>query len=227
MKSYVITGASRGIGEYLYGQLIGLGQTWGTYSSTVNSKYESLSRVDITNEGAVQQWIHNIIATNPQEIVLINCAGVNHNGFAHKTSLPAWANVIDTNLIGTFNVISKMLPYMRERNWGRIINLSSVVAEKGVAGTSAYAASKSALWGMSRAIAVENASKGITINNINLGYFDIGMIDQVPEQLREEIKKQIPAKRFGERQEILNTVNYIVDTPYLNGTSIDLSGGLV
>jgi acetoacetyl-CoA reductase/3-oxoacyl-[acyl-carrier protein] reductase len=122
---------------------------------------------------------------------------------------------------------SIFLNKMREQNFGRIINISSIVAQKGVPGTSAYAASKSALWGMTKAIAVENASKGITINNLNLGYFDIGMIEQVSQDVQDSIKKQIPVNNeFGNSMNIYNAIKFLFNSPYITGTSIDINGGL-
>jgi acetoacetyl-CoA reductase/3-oxoacyl-[acyl-carrier protein] reductase len=116
---------------------------------------------------------------------------------------------------------------MREQAFGRIINLSSVVAQTGVLGTSAYAASKAGINGMIKSIALENASKNITINNINLGYFKVGMINTVPQEIQEQIKNKIALKEFGDPKNIYNTIEYIRDTPYLTGSCIDLNGGLV
>ena len=135
-------------------------------------------------------------------------------------------NVIDVNLIGTYNVIRALLPYMRAQNYGRIINFSSVAAQKGTPGISAYAASKSALWGLAKSIAVENASKGITINNINLGYSELGMIDQVPDKFKEQIKAQIPNGEFCKKEDVFKCVEFVKNNDYLNGSSIDLNGGI-
>jgi NAD(P)-dependent dehydrogenase (short-subunit alcohol dehydrogenase family) len=224
-----ITGAARGIGKFLFEHFSNEGlNVVGTFNNSVpDSKFtKQLSKVDITNPESVANWFannHDDTGTN----ILINCAGINYSALAHKADLDAWKNVINVNLIGTFNAIHSALPLMRENGYGRIINFSSVVSQKGVAGTSAYAASKSALSGLAKSIAIENGTKGITINNINLGYFDIGMISEVPEKFHSAILNSIPNKRFGQPKDILSTVNYIIDTDYLNGTSIDLSAGLV
>ena len=124
-------------------------------------------------------------------------------------------------------MIRAVLPVMREQSYGRIINFASVVAETGIPGTSAYAASKSGLWGMTRSIAVENASKGITINNLNLGYFDIGMINEVSDEYQKIIKEKIPSGKFGDPKNIYNAVKFIMESEYLNGSSIDVNGGIV
>ncbi|OQA50537.1 MAG: 3-oxoacyl-(acyl-carrier-protein) reductase FabG [Bacteroidetes bacterium ADurb.Bin302] len=132
------------------------------------------------------------------------------------------------NLIGTFALINALLPLMHENGFGRIINCSSVLAQKGVAGTSAYAASKSALNGLVKCLAVENAAQGITINNLCLGYFNIGMTqNDVPEIVREKIKKQIPSHTFGDPQNIYLAIKFLIEADYVNGTSIDINGGLI
>ena len=225
----LITGASRGIGRYLFKEYSKEHDSvYGTFNSTpVTEKKDDnyYSQVEIGESESVGNWIESL-ELEGKNIVLLNCAGTNYNSFAHKADLVKWSQVIHTNLIGTFNVIHSVLPYMRKVNYGRIINFSSIVAQKGIPGTSAYAASKSALWGLSRAVAIENAELGITINNLNLGYFDIGMISDVPEQFQEKIKNGIPVKKFGNPSEIKGTIDMIIQSEYLNGSSIDLNGGL-
>jgi acetoacetyl-CoA reductase/3-oxoacyl-[acyl-carrier protein] reductase len=116
---------------------------------------------------------------------------------------------------------------MRAAGYGRIINFSSVVAQTPVPGTSAYAASKAALWGLSRALAVENASKGITINSLNLGYFDLGIIREVPADLQQSVKARIPSGSFGRPDQIYQAIKFVIATEYMNGASLDLNGGMV
>lgn len=226
---YLITGASRGIGKLLFDNFSKRGEIChGTYFSSPDTKHNNLSKVDVRSFEDASKWITKVVEESKNDrLVLINCAGITYNAFGHKSDLEQWKNVIEVNLIGSFNMIRAVLPYMREVNFGRIINLSSVVAQKGVPGTSAYAASKSGLWGMSNALSVENAGKNITINSINLGYFDIGMIDQVPTDNLKSLIDTIPIKRLGEPANIINTVDYIVDNTDLCGASIDVNGGLV
>lgn len=226
---YIITGASRGIGKYLFEKLSGEGEcVFGTYNHTRPQNPESgrMFKVDITDCAQLNHWISQI-KERLRKVVLINCAGTNYNAVGHKADTQKWAEVIQVNLIGTFHVIGAFLPIMRDQNWGRIINFSSVVAQIGVAGTSAYAASKSGLWGLARALAAENAKKGITINNLNLGYFDIGMITEVPAEFQQVIKGKIPTGQFGNPENIYRAVKFIVDNDYMNGTSLNISAGLV
>ena len=224
----LITGASKGIGKYLMKKFQETGETvHGTYFTTSpeEASSESYTKVNISDHVEVKTWVDQNIDKN-EKIVLINCAGTNYNSFAHKADIARWKNVIDINLMGTFNVIHAVLPFMREQGYGRIINFASIVAQKGIPGTSAYAASKAALWGMTRSIAVENAKKGITINSLNLGYFNIGMITEVPEEFLAIIKKEIPTGELGNPENIFNVVRFLIESDYTNGTSIDINAGL-
>ncbi|SIT93819.1 acetoacetyl-CoA reductase/3-oxoacyl-[acyl-carrier protein] reductase [Pontibacter indicus] len=194
-----------------------------TEPESIHGEYYQL---DISNEEEVAKF-YEANKGKLKDIVLINAAGISYNAFGHKADIDAWSEVIKTNLIGLFNLTRLVLPIMRTDSYGRIINFSSVVAQLGVPGTSAYATSKAGLWGMSKALAVENGSKNVTINNINLGYFNIGMIEQVPGNMLENILQKIPAGRLGSPEEIYSTVDFIINTPYLNGASIDLNGGML
>jgi NAD(P)-dependent dehydrogenase (short-subunit alcohol dehydrogenase family) len=115
---------------------------------------------------------------------------------------------------------------MRANKYGRIILLTSVVFQNPVMGTLAYSASKAGLVGLVRTVALENARMKITCNCISLGYFDAGMLYQIPEQLREQIRMKIPLERFGRIEELAKTIDYLVDTEYITGQVISLNGGL-
>jgi NAD(P)-dependent dehydrogenase (short-subunit alcohol dehydrogenase family) len=224
----LITGASKGIGEFLFNKFSEIGElVYGTYYSgkPIEGKETFFSKVNVSNYQEIANWIESI-QENLENIVLLNCAGGNYNSFAHKADVVKWSELININLVGSFNVIHEVLPLMREQKYGRIINFSSIVAQMGIPGTSAYAASKSGLWGMIKSIAVENANKGITINNLNLGYFDIGMITEVPPKFQEIIKAKIPTGNFGNPENIFRAVNFLITTDYINGTSVDINAGL-
>lgn len=227
----IITGASRGLGRYLFTQFLKEGlDIIGTYNLTtegIENDMKYYYKVDVSNYELVKEWIESI-KENCKEIILLNCAGVSYNSYAHKADIDKWSKVIDINIKGTFNVIHEVLPIMREQGYGRIINFSSVVTSLPAPGTSAYSASKAALLGLTKTLAVENASKGITVNAIKLGYVSIGMgINDVPANYHEKIINQIPAGRFCEPEEVYRTVKYIIQTDYLNGTAIDLNGALI
>jgi len=228
LMKILITGVSGGIGLYLAERLIADGRcVFGADNRTnpADSLSDRCSEVDITDSRQASRWVRSV--TGPaDQIVLINCAGINYNAFAHKADIDRWRKVVDVNLAGTFNMIQAVLLFMREKAFGRIINFSSVVAQKGIPGTSAYAASKAALWGLTKSIAAENATRGITINTLNLGYFDIGMIKDVPEEMLAEIMKTIPSKKLGNPKNIYHAVKFLIESDYITGTSIDINGGL-
>ena len=160
--------------------------------------------------------------------VLINAAGVSGSGMSWKLSASSWNEALSVNLTSPFLFIREVLPGMRSRNFGRIINLSSVVAFKGVPGTAAYAASKAGLDGLTRAVAAENAQKGITVNNLALGYFDAGMLYDIPEDIREQIKQSIPMNEFGNPDNITSLIRWIIsdESNYFTGQTVQINGGL-
>jgi NAD(P)-dependent dehydrogenase (short-subunit alcohol dehydrogenase family) len=226
----IITGASRGIGKYLFYRFSLEGEkVIGTYNTTIinNDDKRNYYQVNIVDTYSVDNWI-NTIYHDLNSIVLINCAGISYNSFAHKADIEKWSEVLKVNVVGTLIIIRHLLPIMREQNYGRIINFSSVVSTLPTPGVSAYASSKAALNGLSKSLAVENASKGITVNNINLGYADIGMgIEQVPAEYQKKLKYKIPQGVFCPPEDIFETVKYLIKTDYINGSSIDLNGGLI
>jgi NAD(P)-dependent dehydrogenase (short-subunit alcohol dehydrogenase family) len=224
----IITGITGGIGNYLFNAFLKRGdEVTGTFhqNKPEGDQYQNCYQLDITDQNSISAFVSSLPST-AKNITLINCAGVSYNSFAHKSDMEEWSRVINVNLTGTYSLIRALLPLMREQNYGRIINLSSVVSQTGVIGTSAYAASKAGLNGMIKSIALENALKNVTVNNINLGYFNIGMINTVPEEMQQRIKEKIPHNEFGDPGNIFNTIQYIRETPYLTGTCIDLNGGL-
>jgi NAD(P)-dependent dehydrogenase (short-subunit alcohol dehydrogenase family) len=226
----LITGASRGIGLFLLEQFIRQGEhVIGTFNRT-KPQIElagQFYQLDVSSYEAVEQLVVQI---NPvlENITLINCAGISYSAYTHKSDPSLWKRVIEVNLFGTYNFIRLLLPLMREQKYGRIINFSSVAAQKGTPGISAYAASKSALWGMTKSLAVENGSLNITVNNINLGYVEVGMgVEQVPISYQKVLLQQIPSGLFCKPEDIFSTIQYLRNTPYINGASIDLNGALI
>jgi len=228
--TYLITGASKGIGLFLFEKFYNeSNRVFGTYNGTLPpEKYaDNFTKVDICSDEQVHFWVKKV-ANNNNNIVLINCAASNYSAIARKSDVKKWEELINLNLVGTFRVIHEVLPLMYEKSFGRIINFSSVVAQKATIGTSAYAASKAALWGMSRVVAAENAHKNITVNTLNLGYFALGMtFDAVPENILQEIKNQVPSHELGSPENIYQAIKFLINSEYTTGTTIDINGGLV
>lgn len=226
----IIIGASKGIGRFLFTRFNELGlKVIGTYNTThagIEKDINNYYYLNILDVNCIRKFVSKIDSSS--KIVLINCAGITYNSFAHKSDVEIWDNVIDVNVKGTFHVIREFLPIMRNQKYGRIINFSSVVAKKPTLGVSAYAASKSALNGLTKSLAFENGSKGITVNAINLGYTNLGMgVNDVPENIQEQLKEQIPSNRFCEPEEVFQTIQFLIQTEYVNGASIDLNGGII
>jgi len=224
----LIAGASGGIGKYLAEQFSEKGfEVFGTYNShppKQNLKYK-MDKVDVTKESEIEEWINNV-ANCSDELSFIYCVGLNYNCITHKAETDKWLEVINTNLIGAQLSLKHILPLMRNKRYGRIILFSSVVPQIGVPGTSAYSSSKAGSWGLTKTVAIENATYGITINTVNLGYFDIGMIKDVPTDLLNKIINSIPIGRLGDPVNILKTVEYLIATDYITGSQINLNGGL-
>jgi NAD(P)-dependent dehydrogenase (short-subunit alcohol dehydrogenase family) len=224
----IISGASRGVGKYLLDSFVSEGlQVIGLYNKTnPKTNLDNYYKLDVLNNEEIEDFIRKKakVLTN---IILINCVGITYNAYAHKSEPNKWNDVIDVNIKGVFNMIRLLLPIMRDNQFGRIINFSSVVADKHTPGVSAYATSKAGLWGMGKSVSIENASKNITINTINLGYSELGMIGEVPEKFLKEIIGNIPIGRLCKANEILSCVKFLMENSYITGTSIKLNGGLI
>ena len=177
--------------------------------------------LDVTNIETTNKVMH---LADPE--VLISFVGYNYNSMLHKVVWDNCYNQVDVNIMGTINVLSATLKIMRERNFGRIILTSSVLTKKTVMGTSVYSACKSFIETMARVAAVENASKDITINCLRLGYMDAGLTYEIPADIRSELSMSIPSKKFGSMENIVSVIEMLIESDYVNGTSIDVNGGL-
>lgn len=221
----IITGASRGLGKYILEHYAETEEVIGTYLSTKPVDREELRCVDVTKEDDVAK-LFSEIEPYATSLTVINCAGINVNGRVTKLDADAFRKVVDVTVAGSFMMTKYALPIMQTQGFGRIINIASVVPQIGVHGTSAYSASKSALWGLTKSVAKECAGVDITCNCLNLGYFDIGMIADVPEKMRASILSAIPKGRFGNPSNVINAIEFIRRSDYFTGSCIDLNGGL-
>jgi NAD(P)-dependent dehydrogenase (short-subunit alcohol dehydrogenase family) len=180
--------------------------------------------VDITNYYEVENFF------NEMDIdIVINLSGYSYDSFAHKYSEHTYLEIdkqLDINIRGTINVATCALPKMREKNYGRLILMSSVLADHPVVSTSIYAGCKGFVDSFVKTISLENATKNINCNSLQLGYFDGGLTHRIPEAFKDNILKNIPVKRWGSIEELHNTIEYLISTPYITGQSINISGGL-
>ncbi|MFP4146250.1 MAG: acetoacetyl-CoA reductase [Halorhodospira sp.] len=160
--------------------------------------------------------------------VLINLAGITRDTFCHKMSQEDWQSVLDVNLASVFNVTRQLLPGMRERGFGRIVNVSSVNGQTGQIGQGNYSSAKAGMHGFTMAVAKENARKGIAVNSVSPGYVATPMTDAMPDDIREQIVSQIPLGRMAQPEEIARVIRFLVDdgSGYITGANIPVNGGL-
>jgi acetoacetyl-CoA reductase len=160
--------------------------------------------------------------------VLVNNAGVNRDKMFHKMSREEWDAVIQVDLGSMFNVTRQVIGEMRDRGYGRIINLSSVNAQRGQLGQTNYSAAKAGVIGFTKALARESASKGITVNALAPGYTETPMVERVPDEIMDNILKQVPVGRLAEPHEVARCVAFLAseDAGFITGATISVNGGL-
>jgi 3-oxoacyl-[acyl-carrier protein] reductase len=241
-KISLVIGGSGGLGESIARNLMRCGNHVAVHSYSNSERSQRLVKemqanqdvqvisveADIRSQTSVEAMIADVEQQLGKVDILINAAGISIDGMSWKMSPADWQTVLDTNLTGPFLCSRAVLPSMRSNRWGRIVNLSSIVGQTGVPGTSAYAASKSGLFGMTRSMASEVASKGITVNALSLGYFDTGLIESIGEVQKVKIRENIPSGRFGRAEEVAGVIEYLVSdvAGYVNGQIVNLNGGL-
>ena len=235
-KIAIVTGGTRGIGASISKKLKSSNfKVIANYTSN-NDAAESFSKEnnievikwDVSNYDECQESINKIYEDNKNIDILINNAGITRDAPLHKMSRDNWQKVIDVNLNSIFNMTSLVINKMRENSFGRIIHISSVNGQKGQFGQTNYAATKSALIGFSKSLALESASKGITSNVICPGYINTEMVAAIREDILKSIIETIPNKRLGEADEVAEMVDYLVSdkASYVNGSTFSINGGL-
>ena len=159
--------------------------------------------------------------------ILVNAAGITRDNTLRKMTPEQWSEVIEVNLDSVYNCTQPLIEGMTNRGWGRVINISSVNGQKGQFGQANYSAAKAGMLGFAKAVAQEVARKGVTVNTISPGYIDSPMINAVPEEIREGIRKAIPVQRFGKPSEIARTVAFLADEEagFITGADISVNGG--
>jgi acetoacetyl-CoA reductase len=160
--------------------------------------------------------------------ILVNCAGITRDAPLRKMTASQWQQVLRVNLDSLFNVTQPLIDGMCQRGWGRVVNISSVNGQKGQFGQTNYSASKAGVHGFTMALAQEVARKGVTVNTVAPGYIDSPMIAAVPEAIRAEILKGIPAARYGQPQDIAAAVAFLCSAAasYITGAQLPVNGGM-
>ena len=183
---------------------------------------------DVGNFDACQKGIAQVEADLGSVDVLVNNAGITRDGMFHKMSAENWEAVITTNLNSLFYMTRGVIEGMRARSYGRIVSISSVNGQKGQMGQSNYSAAKAGLIGFTKALAQENAFKGITVNAVAPGYIATEMVRAVPEEvLNSKIIPQIPVGRLGEAEEIARAVVFLAaeESGFITGSTLTINGG--
>ena len=235
-KVALVTGGTRGIGEAISKKLSSSNfKVIANYASNDDAakKFSEKNKIevkkwDVSNYEECEKSISEIYENHSQIDILINNAGITRDAPLHKMGLDKWQKVVDVNLNSIFNMTSLIINKMRENNFGRIVHISSVNGQKGQFGQTNYAATKSALIGFSKSLALESASKGITSNVLCPGYINTEMVVAIREDILKSIIETIPNKRLGEATEIAEMVDYLVSdkAAYINGATLSINGGL-
>lgn len=231
----IVTGGTRGIGLSISQALIDDGyQVAAIYAGKEDSaqKFRDETghmalKVDVTNLEECQAAIEKIEKKLGGVSVLVNNAGITKDGMLHKMSAESWHGVIDTNLTSCFNMCRAVIEGMRERQHGRIVNISSINGQKGQLGQANYSAAKAGMLGFTKALALESARKGITVNAICPGYIKTDMTEAMDSAVLESIIKQIPLGRMGTPVEIAALVSFLVSekAAFITGATMTANGG--
>jgi acetoacetyl-CoA reductase len=232
----LVTGGTRGIGEAISKGLQAAGYSVAaTYGGNdeAAAKFKEATGIpvykwDVGDYEACQAGIAQVEADLGPVDVLVNNAGITRDGMFHKMSPENWRAVITTNLDSVFNMTRGVIEGMRSRGYGRIVSISSVNGQKGQMGQSNYSAAKAGLIGFTKALAQENAFKGITVNAVAPGYIATEMVRAVPEEvLKSKIIPQIPVGRLGEAEEIARAVAFLAaeEGGFITGSTLTINGG--
>ncbi|MEX1003507.1 MAG: SDR family oxidoreductase [Crocinitomicaceae bacterium] len=232
MQTLLIMGSSGGLGtaltEHFSRKNYQLALHYYDHKPKVIPPNAKTYKADIRNEEEIQSMVNDIQKDFGGVDIVLHNAGISNSEISWKTKAENWSDTLAINLTAPFLVTKYLLPAMREKQFGRIIFMSSVVAQTGFVGASAYAASKAGLIGLTKSLAKEVANKNITANAIALGYFNTGMIHDVPPEMQEELIRQIPVSSLGDPKQLAALIDYLIseEAAYLTGQTINLNGGL-
>jgi acetoacetyl-CoA reductase len=231
----IVTGGTRGIGAAVATALKDAGYTVAASYAGNDDAAKKFSdktgirtyKFDVADYDACMDAVGRIEKDLGPVDVVVNNAGITRDGTMHRMSFDQWNSVLQTNLSSCFNMSRCVIEGMREREFGRIVNIGSVNGQAGQYGQVNYAAAKSGIHGFTKALAKEAAGKGITVNAIAPGYIDTDMVRAVPEKVLEKIVATIPVGRLGKPEEIAKAVLFLVDDDmgFMCGSTISINGG--
>ncbi len=242
MSVALITGGTRGIGKEIALKLSREG-----FNIAINYRRESdelkclkeeiensnvkclFVQGDVSSFEDCERFVKKTVDELGQIDVLVNNAGITRDMLLMRMKKDDFEQVIDTNLVGTFNVTKNVISYMMKARKGNIVNISSVVGISGNAGQTNYSASKAGIIGFTKSLAKEVASRNIRVNAVAPGFIETSMTDVLKDEVKEEISKNIPLKRMGKAEDVANVVKFLVseESSYITGQVINVDGGML
>ena len=232
-KVALVTGATRGIGRAIADQLASEGYVvYYNYRSTIDvvtGDYVKTIKGDIASLEDCSRMIDEIVAAEGKIDVLVNNAGITRDGLLMRMKEEDFDMVINTNLKGVYNMCKAAVKPMMKKRFGKIVNISSVVGITGNAGQCNYAASKAGVIGFSKSLAKEVATRNITVNCVAPGFIQSDMTDELSDEQKQNIMKNIPMQRFGTVEDVAKTVSFLAsdNASYITGQVISVDGGMV
>ena len=241
-KVAFITGATRGIGKAIALELAKEGYNIALNYRTENEALETLKKEiselgvecypvqgDVSKAEDSERMTKEIIEHFEQIDVLVNNAGITKDNLILRMKEEEFTDVINVNLVGTFNITKNVIKYMTKKRYGKIINISSVVGISGNAGQSNYAASKAGIIGFTKSIAKELASRNITANAVAPGFIQTDMTNVLKDEIKEAIEGTIPLKRLGTAEDVAKVVKFLAsdESSYITGQVINVDGGML
>ncbi|HEX5379896.1 MAG TPA: acetoacetyl-CoA reductase [Phenylobacterium sp.] len=230
-----VTGGTRGIGRAIVerlkndGMKVAAGYSGNEEAAAACARELGVMVVkgNVGNFEDCERAVNVVMAELGPIDILVNNAGITRDGVFHKMKPEQWSEVIRVNMDSVFNMTRHVIEGMREREWGRIINISSINGQKGQMGQTNYSAAKAGVIGFTKALALENAKKGVTVNCVCPGYIDTEMVQAVPESVLASIISQIPVGRLGKGEEIADMVAFLAGehAGYVTGSTLSLNGG--
>ena len=240
-KTAIVTGASQGIGETIAIEMAKSGATVFCLARNKEALDTTIKKItenggkatafscDISNNDDFKSIILNIVKEYGSIDILVNNAGITKDNLLMRMSDDQWDDVLNINLKGSFTCIRSVIKHMMKKKFGRIINITSIVGITGNAGQANYAASKSGLIGLTKSIAKEVASRGITANCVAPGWIETSMTDQLSTEVKNKFLSQIPTGKIGQSKDIANTVIFLAsdEAGYITGQTITVDGGRI
>lgn len=231
----IVTGGTRGIGAATSITLRDTGCIVAAVYGSDSTKAEEFNKEtgiavyqwDVSDYDACVTGVAKVTEELGPVDILVNNAGITRDGTMHRMDAQNWQAVIDTNLGSCFNMCRSVIEGMRERKFGRIVNVGSINGQAGQYGQVNYAAAKSGIHGFTKALAQEGASQGITVNAVAPGYVDTDMVAAVPDNILEKIVERIPVGRLGQASEIARAIQFLVDDDagFVTGSTLSINGG--